>query len=84
MQFEVRTVTVEMEDRQGKSYLGQAVSEMDATRLFEGLPVLDQKYNKTLLMRDRLSSRGLEPHDRRAISGAARDDRRTQALHRAD
>ena len=58
VQFEVRTVTVEMEDKQGKSYLGQSVSEMDATRLFEGLPVLGQKYNKTLLMRERLGSRG--------------------------
>jgi hypothetical protein len=58
VQFEVRTVTVEMEDNQGKSYLGQSVSEMDASRLFEGLPVLGQKYNKTLLMRERLGSHG--------------------------
>ena len=58
VQFEVRTVTVEMEDNQGKSYLGQSVSEMDAKRLFEGLPVLGQKYNPTLLMRERLGSRG--------------------------
>ena len=58
VQFEVRTVTVEMEDNQGKSYLGQSVSEMDAKRLFEGLPVLGQKYNKTLLMRERLGSHG--------------------------
>ena len=56
--FEVRTVTVEMEDNQGKSYLGQSVSEMDAVRLFEGLPVLGQKFNPTLLMRDRLGSHG--------------------------
>ena len=58
IQFEVRTVTVEMQDNQGKSYQGQSVSEMDATRLFEGLPVLGQKYNKTLLMRERLGSHG--------------------------
>src|SRR4051794_38826025 len=58
VQFEVRTVTVEMEDNQGKSYQGQSVSDMDATRLFEGLPVLGQKYNKTLLMRERLGSHG--------------------------
>ncbi|MEO8371618.1 MAG: hypothetical protein ABI806_20695, partial [Candidatus Solibacter sp.] len=58
VQFEVRTVTVEMEDNQGKSYLGQSVSEMDAIRLFEGLPVLGPKFNKTLLMRERLGSRG--------------------------
>src|ERR1039457_6750261 len=56
--FEVREVTVEMEDSQGKSYLGQSVSEMDAVRLFEGLPVLGTKFNTTLHMRDRIGSHG--------------------------
>jgi hypothetical protein len=56
--FEVRTVTVEMDDPQGRSYLGQPVSEMDAVRLFEGLPVLGQKFNPTLIMRERLGSHG--------------------------
>jgi hypothetical protein len=56
--FEVRTVTVEMEDNQGKSYLGESVSEMDAKRLFEALPVLGPKFNQTLLMRDRIGSHG--------------------------
>jgi hypothetical protein len=54
--FEVRTVTVEMDDNQGRSYLGQPVSEVDAVRLFEGLPVLGQKFNPTLIMRERLGS----------------------------
>jgi hypothetical protein len=54
--FEVRTVTVELDDNQGKSYQGQSVSEMDAQRLFEALPVLGSKYNPTLLTRDRLGS----------------------------
>jgi hypothetical protein len=57
VQFEVRTVTVELEDNAGKNYLGQSVSEMDAKRLFEALPVLGEKYNPTLLMRERLGSR---------------------------
>ena len=56
--FEVRTVTVEMEDNQGKSTLGQSVSEIDAKRLFEALPVLGSKFNQTLLMRERLGSHG--------------------------
>ena len=43
--FEVRDVTVEMEDKAGKSYLGQTVSEMDAQRLFEAVPVLGTKFN---------------------------------------
>ena len=54
--FEVREVTVEMVDSQGKSYLGQSVSEVDAKRLFEGLPVLGPKFNPTLIMRERLGS----------------------------
>jgi hypothetical protein len=56
--FEVREVTVEMTDSQGKSYLGQSVSEVDANRLFEGLPVLGPKFNPTLIMRDRIGSHG--------------------------
>jgi hypothetical protein len=58
MLFEVRAVTVEMEDNQGKSYLGQTTSEMDARRLFDALPVLGPKFNPTLLMRDRIGSHG--------------------------
>ncbi|MEO8595957.1 MAG: hypothetical protein ABI759_21730 [Candidatus Solibacter sp.] len=58
VQFEVRTVTVEMEDKAGKSYLGQSVSDMDAKRLFEAMPVLGGQFNPTLLMRERLSSQG--------------------------
>ncbi|MCX6630608.1 MAG: hypothetical protein NTW28_23580 [Candidatus Solibacter sp.] len=58
VQFEVRTVTVEMDDNQGKSYLGQSVSEVDAKRLFEAVPVLGPKFNTTLLMRERLGSHG--------------------------
>jgi len=57
VQFEVRTVTVELEDNTGNSYMGQSVSEMDAKRLFEAVPVLGEKYNPTLLMRERLGSR---------------------------
>jgi hypothetical protein len=56
--FEVRTVTVEMEDSQGKSYQGDPVSEVDAKRLFEALPVLGPKFNPTLIMRDRIGSHG--------------------------
>jgi hypothetical protein len=54
--FEVRTVSVELEDTAGKSYLGTPVSEMDAIRLFEGLPVLGQKFNNTLMMRERIGA----------------------------
>jgi hypothetical protein len=56
VQFEVRKVTVEMEDAAGKTYLGQGTSETDTKALFEGLPVLGQKYNKSLMMRERLGA----------------------------
>jgi len=52
--FMVRVVTVEMEDNEGKSYLGQVAADTDAKRLFEALPILGQKYNDTLLMRDKI------------------------------
>jgi hypothetical protein len=52
VKFVVRTVTVIMEDQAGNQYNGQTVSEVDAKRLFEGLPLLGEKYNPTLVMRD--------------------------------
>ena len=54
--FEVRSVSVELDDKDGKSYLGQPVGESDAKRLFEGLPILGEKYNTTLIMRDRIGA----------------------------
>ena len=55
--FEVRTVTLELEGKDGKSYLGQPSSDGDAQRLFDGIPVLGQKYNKTLMTRERIFAR---------------------------
>ena len=54
--FEVRTVSVELEDKAGKNYLGQPVGESDAKRMFDAMPVLGGKYNTTLLMRDRIGA----------------------------
>jgi len=53
--FWVRTVTVVMEDKDGSLYQGATVSEVDAKRLFAGIPLLGQKYNQTLLMRDQVA-----------------------------
>lgn len=53
--FWVRTVTVIMEDKDGKLYEGQTVSEVDAKRMFTAMPLLGQKYNPTLLMRDKIA-----------------------------
>lgn len=49
--FMVRSVAVEMEDNQGKNYVGAIAADMDIKPLFEGVPLLGQKYNATLLMR---------------------------------
>jgi hypothetical protein len=50
--FVVRTVTVAMEDNSGAESVGQTVSELDARQLFQAIPLLGQKFNDTLLMRD--------------------------------
>jgi hypothetical protein len=55
--FMVRSVSVEMEDNQGKSYQGSVAADMDVKPLFEGVPLLGQKYNETLLMRQ-----SIRPH----------------------
>ena len=57
--FEVRTVTVEMEDNQGKSYLGQSVERngcQAALRRTAGARA--RNTTQTLLMRERLGSHG--------------------------
>jgi len=50
--FVVRTVTVAMEDGSGAESVGQTISEVDARQVFQAIPLLGQKYNDTLLMRD--------------------------------
>jgi len=50
--FVVRKVTVIMEDSAGNQSEGQTVSEVDARQLFQVIPLLGQKFNDTLLMRD--------------------------------
>jgi hypothetical protein len=50
--FVVREVTLILEDASGNQYPGRTVSESDAQRLFEGIPLLGQKFNKTLMTRD--------------------------------
>jgi hypothetical protein len=56
--FVVRTVTVAMEDNSGAESVGQTVSETDARQVFQAIPLLGQKFNDTLLMRD-----SLPPHN---------------------
>ena len=55
--FVVRTVTVLLEDRSGNRTEGDTISEVDAKRMFEQLPLLGQKYSDTLVMRDQVKTR---------------------------
>jgi hypothetical protein len=55
--FVVGAVTVAMEDPKGGWVDGQTISEVDAKRMFEMLPLLGQKFNDTLVMREKFPSR---------------------------
>ncbi|MBZ5595106.1 MAG: hypothetical protein LAP39_22915 [Acidobacteriia bacterium] len=52
----VREVTVTLEEPNGKTDEGSAVSEVDAQRLFQYYPILGQKFNDTLKLRDRIKA----------------------------
>jgi hypothetical protein len=54
----VREVTVTLEQPNGTAPDGTVVSEVDARRLFQYYPVLGQKYNDSLIIRDRI-----KPHE---------------------
>ena len=53
--FIVGTVTVILEEKNGQQFQGATVSESDAKRLFEGLPLLGQKYNDTLVTQEKIA-----------------------------
>lgn len=52
--FAVRDVTVAVEDGSGNRIVGTAVAETDAQRLFQNIPLLGQKYNASLIVRDKI------------------------------
>ena len=53
--FVVRTVTVTVQEASGGTSVGLPVAEADTERLFQALPLLGQKYNRTLIMRDKIA-----------------------------
>jgi hypothetical protein len=53
-QFKVSSVSVVLTDPSGKDVEGITVSEVDAQRLFQYYPVLGQKFNQTLLTREKI------------------------------
>jgi len=52
--FTVHDVKVSLVDEKGISVEGMVIAEIDARRLFEGIPLLGQKYNDSLLVRDKI------------------------------
>jgi hypothetical protein len=58
--FEVRTVTVHMIDNTGKTFEGQITSDSDAAAMMQALPVLGEKFNKTLMVRERIGAHGAQ------------------------
>ena len=60
--FQVRQVEVEMVDTKGTPYFGDVISEGDAKRVFEALPVLGTKFLNTLSMQERINSHSTGDH----------------------
>ncbi len=63
----IRDVSVTLETKDGKKYPGASVSEVDAQTLFKFYPVLGQKFNDTLRVRDKIA-----PHEKMDRMIAAR------------
>ena len=55
--FQVRSVTVVPESQSGAQTEGATASEMDAQRLMAGVPLLGEKYNPSLMVRERVPPR---------------------------
>lgn len=58
--FVVRTVDVTATGPDGAAYTSTPVPEVDAKRIFEYYPILGQKFNASLLTRDRIPGRQSE------------------------
>ncbi len=57
IQFVVRTVDVSVTGEDGKTYTGTTVPEVDAKRIFDYYPILGQKFNASLITRDKIPGR---------------------------
>lgn len=53
--FMAKGVTIVLVDASGNETDGQTASELDAQRLFAGVPLLGQKYNDSLKERDKIA-----------------------------
>ena len=76
----VGTVTVVLEDQAGGELEGQTAADIDARRMMEGIPLLGQKYNDTLITKEKIA-----PHatiDRMVAAGFRVPEARLEARKR--
>ena len=59
-EYNVYKVTVIVDDKSGMMIEGMTISDLDAQHLFEGIPLLGQKYNPSLIVRHRIPPRATE------------------------
>ncbi len=64
--FVVRSVDVSATGADGQNYTSTPVSEVDAKRIFEYYPILGQKFNASLLTRDKIP--GQHSEDRMIVA----------------
>ena len=58
--FAVRDVAVSLVDNAGNRVQGTTIAEPDAQHLFQAIPLLGQKYNTSLIVRDRIPGHASE------------------------
>jgi hypothetical protein len=59
-EYDVKEVTVTVQDKAGTNIAGMTISEMDAQHLFEAIPLLGEKYNPSLIVRNRIAPHATE------------------------
>ncbi|HEY1338319.1 MAG TPA: hypothetical protein VGF59_12450 [Bryobacteraceae bacterium] len=56
--FVIRTVSVILEDPDGAQHPSGAASDADAKALFQAIPLLGEKYNQTMMMKETIPAHG--------------------------
>ncbi len=59
-EYNVYRVTVVVQDKAGMSIEGMTIPETDAQHLFEAIPLLGEKYNPSLIVRNRIPPHATE------------------------
>jgi hypothetical protein len=59
-EYNVKEVTVIIQDKAGMNIEGMTIPDLDATHLFQAIPLLGEKYNPSLIVRNRIPSHATE------------------------